>query len=76
MVEQEDGGPWTHGTVVGRGDHNHNNKSYTVSITKTGCFIPRNCKHIKTAHITVEQIPKGPTYLAYGGSYGQNIKTI
>ena len=26
-VQLEDGGPWIHGTVVGKGDHNHNNKS-------------------------------------------------
>ena len=34
-VQQEDGGPWTHGTVVGRGDHIHNNRSYTIRVTKT-----------------------------------------
>ena len=27
-VQWEDGGPWTHGTIVGRGDHNHYNRSY------------------------------------------------
>ena len=28
MVQQEDGGPWTHG--IGRGDHNHYNRSYII----------------------------------------------
>ena len=30
VVQQEDGGPWTHGIVVGKGDHNHNNWSYNI----------------------------------------------
>ena len=25
VVQWESGGPWTHGTVVGRGDHSHSN---------------------------------------------------
>ena len=54
-VQQEKGGLWTHGTVVGRGDHNHNNRSYTIRVTKTGCIITRNSKHIKTTPITTEQ---------------------
>ena len=44
-----------HGIVVGRGDHNHNNRSYTMRVTKTGCIITRNSKYIKTAPITPEQ---------------------
>ena len=44
-----------HGTVVGRGDHNHNNRSYTIGIIKIGHIIPRNSKHIITIPITVEQ---------------------
>ena len=54
-VQQEDGGPCTHGTVVGRGNHKHNNKSYTIRVTKTGCIIARNSKHIKTTPTTAEQ---------------------
>ena len=55
MVQQENGGPWTHGTVVGRDDHNHGNRSYTIRLTKTGCIINRNSKHIKAKPITAEQ---------------------
>ena len=51
MVQWEDGGPWTHGT----GNDNHFNKSYTIRVTKTGCIITRNSKHIKTTLITAEQ---------------------
>ena len=29
-VKWEDGGPWTPGTVVNRGDHNLNKRSYTI----------------------------------------------
>ena len=35
-VQHVDGGPWTHDTTVGKGDLNHNSKSYTIHITKTG----------------------------------------
>ena len=54
-VQWEDGGPWTHGTVVGRCHHNDNSRSYTVRVTKTGDIIIRNNKHIKTTPITAEQ---------------------
>ena len=27
VVQWEDGGPWTHSTVVGRGNHNHNSRA-------------------------------------------------
>ena len=33
-VQQEDGGLWTQGTIVG--DHNDKNRSYTIKITRTG----------------------------------------
>ena len=26
-VQWEDGGPWTHGMIIGKGDHNHHNQS-------------------------------------------------
>ena len=32
VVQREDGGPWTHGTIVGKGDHNHHNQSYNIQI--------------------------------------------
>ena len=30
VVQQEGWVPWTHGTIVGTGDHKHNNRSYTI----------------------------------------------
>ena len=35
-VQQEDGGLWTHGTVVGTGNHNHHDRSYIVQLTTNG----------------------------------------
>ena len=35
-VQSEDGGPWTHGTVEGKADHNHHERSYNICITKIG----------------------------------------
>ena len=32
-VQQEDSRPWTHGTVVRTGNHNHHDKSYTIQLT-------------------------------------------
>ena len=32
----EDGGLWTHGTVDGKGGHNHHEIFYKICITKTG----------------------------------------
>ena len=58
VVQCEDGKPWTHGTVVGRGDHNHSNRSYTTRLTKMDHLINRNSKHIKTTPITAEQYIK------------------
>ena len=31
VAQQDDGCQWTHGTVVRRGDHNHNNILYSVN---------------------------------------------
>ena len=30
VIQWEDGGPWTYGTVVERGDHKHSNRSYMI----------------------------------------------
>ena len=54
-VQWEDGRPWTYGTVVGRGDQNHNNRSYMTRISKTGQIVTKNSKHIKAAHIKDKQ---------------------
>ena len=46
---------WTHCTIVGVGDHYHNNISYTIRITRTGHIVTRNTKHIKITPITAEE---------------------
>ena len=38
-VQQEEGGPWTHGTAEGKGDHNHHDRSYNIHITRTGQLV-------------------------------------
>ena len=53
-VQWQDGGPWTHCTIVGAGYHNHNNRSCRIRVTKTGHMATRNSKHIKTSPITAE----------------------
>ena len=35
-VQCEDGGPWTHGTMEDKGDHNHHDRPYNIGITGTG----------------------------------------
>ena len=35
-VQGEDGGPWTHGTIEAKGNHNHHNRLYKICIIKTG----------------------------------------
>ena len=46
---------WTRGTIVGKGDHNHNDGSYTMCVTKKGWLITRNSKHMKPTQITAKQ---------------------
>ena len=36
VIQHEDGGLWTHGTVEGKGDHNHHERSYNIHLIKTG----------------------------------------
>ena len=55
VVQQEDGGLWTHGTVVGRGDHSHSNRSYMIRFSKTDQVVIRNSKHIKATPVTAKQ---------------------
>ena len=68
VVQQEDGGPWTHGTVVGTGNHNHHNKSYTIQLTTNGRCITCNRHHIKTTSVTVD------TYIQYHSTKQQNAR--
>ena len=67
-VQQEDGGPWTHGTVVGIGDHNHRDKSYTIQLTTNGRCITCNRHHIKPTAVTVD------TYIQYHCTIRQNTR--
>ena len=53
-VQQEIGGLWTHGTIVGKGDYNHHNQSYTIQITTTGRRITCNRQHIRPTPITAD----------------------
>ena len=46
-VQQEDGRPWTHWTIVGTGNHNHHDKCYTIQLTTNGRHITCNRHHIK-----------------------------
>ena len=41
-VQQRDGRPWTHGTIVGTGIHNHHNRSYRIELTTNGRHITHN----------------------------------
>ena len=36
VVQHKDGGPWTHGTIVGTSDHNHHDCAYTIQLTTNG----------------------------------------
>ena len=42
VVQQEDGGPWTHGTVVATGSHNNHNRSYIVQLITNGRCVTLN----------------------------------
>ena len=54
VVQQEDGGWWTHGTIIGKGNHNHHNRSYKIQVTSTGRIITHNRQYIKPTPITTE----------------------
>ena len=55
-VQQEDGGVWTHGTIVGICNHCQKSRSYTIQITTTGCIVAMNSKHIKITPIAAENM--------------------
>ena len=54
VVQWEDGGLWTHGTIVGTGDHNHNNQSYIIQLTTNGRRIRCNRQHIKPISVKTD----------------------
>ena len=55
VVVQQDGGLWTHGTIVGKGDHNHHDRSYIIRVTTTGRRITHNRQHIRPTSITADE---------------------
>ena len=54
VVQCEDRRPWTYATIVGKGAHNHNNRSYKIQATTTGRIITCNRQHIKPKPIIAE----------------------
>ena len=59
-VQWEDKGPWTHGTIEGKGDQNHHDSSYHICITKTGRLVTWQTTH--EANIDISwTIPPGLT---------------
>ena len=54
-VQYEDGGPWIHGTVVDKGDHNHHDRSYVIQLTTNGRCILRNRWHVRLTTVTADK---------------------
>ena len=69
-VQQEDRGPWTHGTIIGKGDHNHHNRSYNIEVTNTARIITHYRQHIKPIPITAED------YICYQGNKHTKIDPL
>ena len=69
VVQHEDIGPWTHGTVVDMGDHNHHDRSYIIQLTTNGRCISRNRWHIKPTTETADK------YLQHQSNRQSNTKT-
>ena len=67
-VQQEDCGPWNR-TIVGKGDHNHHNQSYTIQITTAGRRITCNRQHIRPTSITTDD------YICYQAMKHANRQT-
>ena len=68
-VQYEDSGPWTHGTVVDIGNHNHHDRSYIIQLTTNGRCISRNRWHIKPTTVTAD------TYLQHQANKQSYTKT-
>ena len=68
-VQHEDGRPWTHGTVVNRGNHNHHDRPCVIQLTTNGRHISRKRWHIKPTTVTAD------TYLQHQFNKQSNIKT-
>ena len=52
VVQWEDGRPWTHGTIVDTGDHNHHGHAYIIQLTTNDRRITCNRWHIKPTSVT------------------------
>ena len=62
VVQQEDRGLKSHGTITGKGNHNHHSRTYKIQVTNTGIIITHNRQHIKPTPITTED------YMCYQAS--------
>ena len=54
VVQQEESGLWTHGTVVDTGDHNHHDHTYIIQLTTNGRRITCNRQHITPTSVTAD----------------------
>ena len=68
-VQHEDGGPWTHGTVVDTGNHNHHDRSYIIQLTTSGRHISRNRWHTRPTTVTEDK------YIQHHYNKQSSIKT-
>ena len=68
-VQHEDVRPWTHGTVVGTGNHSHHGRLYVIKLTNNGRCISRNRWHIKPTTVTAD------TYLQHQSNKQSNKPT-
>ena len=59
VVQGEDGGLWTHKTIIDKDAYNHNDQSGRVWVTKTGWLITKNSKHEGNTHHNWV-VPEGP----------------
>ena len=69
VVQQEDGGLWTHGTIVGTGNHNHHDRTYTMQLTTNGRQIMHNRQYMKPTSITAD------TYLQFHTTKESYVRT-
>ena len=51
MDWKEDGGPWTHGTIINHNKEEHHMRSYRIKLSLSGHVITRNTKHIRKTSI-------------------------
>ena len=55
VIQCKDSGPWTHGSIAGKRNHNHHNQPYIIQVTTTGRRITCNRQHIKPTSITADK---------------------